>query len=274
MSSPAPSAETQRRFRRAYAEQRAAEGRGDGGTAELLALPDLHTGPTARAWQVRARTFTRFLDVVIAPLAALHPDRPLRILDVGAGNGWMSYRLARLGHRATALDIRADHVDGLGAAAEYAAHLDAMFERTAAAFDALPLRAATVDVVAFGASLHYAASLEDVLAEAVRVTRSGGRIAILDSPFYTSDVAGAAMVADKHAHAAQQFGERAADLLALPAIEYLTPARLQDTSASLQLTWQRHRVRYPLWYEARPLVAALRRRRTPSRFDLWEAAVA
>jgi hypothetical protein len=37
--------------------------------------------------------------------------------------------------------------------------------------------------------------------------------------------------------------------------------------------WRRHRVRYPLWYELRPLAAALRGARKPSRFDVWTAQV-
>jgi hypothetical protein len=60
-------------------------------------------------------------------------------------------------------------------------------------------------------------------------------------------------------------------LLTPPFIEYLTRERLN--SASDNLVWQRHRVRYPLWYELRPIVARLRRRRPPSRFDLWECVV-
>jgi SAM-dependent methyltransferase len=265
--------DAQRRFRRAYAEQRAAEGRGDGGAAELLALPYLHAGPTARAWGVRARTFERFLDVVIAHGLAHRSNGALRILDVGAGNGWLSYRLTRMGHRATAIDIRDDHVDGLGAAGGYAAHLDTMFERAAASFEHLPFRSATFDIVVFNASLHYAQRLADVLSEAARVARTGGRIVILDSPFYATDAAGAAMVAEKHARAGQQFGARAADLLGVPAIEYLTRDRLERATAGLSLSWRRHAVRYPLWYRVRPLLAALRRRRSPSRFDLWEANV-
>lgn len=99
------------------------------------------------------------------------------------------------------------------------------------------------------------------------------RIVILDSPFYATDAAGAAMVAEKHARAGQQFGARAADLLGVPAIEYLTRDRLERAATGLSLSWRRHTVRYPLWYRMRPLLAALRRRRAPSRFDLWEATV-
>jgi SAM-dependent methyltransferase len=263
----------QQRFRRAYAEQRAAEGRGAGGTAELLALPYLRTGPTAKAWRVRARTFDRFMRVVVAPAVARLP-RPLRLLDLGAGNGWLCYRVARMGHEPLAVDVRDDAVDGLGAAAPYAAHLDVMFGRVAASFEELPLPAGRFDVVVFNASLHYAQQLEAALGEAVRVTRTGGSIVILDSPFYATDEAGAAMVAEKHARAALQFGARAPDLLGVPAIEYLTRPRLERASRELALTWRRHAVRYPLWYEARPTVAALLRRRPPSRFGLWETSVA
>ena len=125
----------------------------------------------------------------------------------------------------------------------------------------------------FNAAIHYATSLETTLAEAVRVTRPGGHLVILDSPFYTSGQDGERMVAEKRAAAAREWGPRAEALLALPTIEYLTADRLATASATHALAWRRHRVRYPWWYECRPLVARLRGRRAPSRFDLWETVV-
>jgi len=272
-SSPPGGGTAMQRFRHAYAGHRAAEGRGAGGPAELLALPYLRTGGHARSWAVRARTFDAFLDVVVAPLADAAGTRPLRVLDAGAGNGWLSYRLARMGHVCVALDVRHDAVDGLGAAAGYAPHLASMFARLAASFEALPLRDAVFDLVTFNASLHYASSLSRVLSQAVRTVRPGGRLAVLDSPFYAREEDGAAMVAEKQAGAAVVFGERAHDLLALPCAEFLTRARLERGSEGSGLDWHRHRVRYPMRYEARPVVAALLRRRPPSRFDLWETVV-
>jgi SAM-dependent methyltransferase len=258
------------RFAAEYAGHRADEGRGYSGD-DLLALPYLRTGPFARQWAVRARTFDAFMADVLRPHAA-RLGRPLEVLDLGAGNGWLSYRIAREGHSAVALDIRDDAVDGLGAADPFVAEFPDTIRRTVASFNAIPLQAASVDVAVFNASLHYAVDLAAVLTEAARVTRPGGLLAILDSPFYRRERDGMAMVAEKQADAARNFGDRAEALLALPFIEFLTRERLEAASRGLGLVWGHRRVRYPLWYELRPLRAALGGDRAPSRFDLWASA--
>ncbi len=251
------------RFRHDYGAHRAAEGRGHDG-ADLLSLPYLARGPLARQWAVRARTFDAFLRDVIEPAG-----RRLDILDLGAGNGWLSHRLAIGGHRCTAIDIRDDNVDGLGASGPFLGEAD--FYCLVAAFEAVPLPDESADLAVFNAALHYATDLGATLAEASRLVRQGGTIAILDSPFYACEADGAAMVAEKHAAAALRFGDRAESLLGLPFIEFLTVERLAQASGPLGLVWRRTRVRYPLWYEMRPLEALIRGRRSPSRFDLWTA---
>jgi SAM-dependent methyltransferase len=264
-------AAARRRFRAEYGAHRAAEGRAHP-PAELLALPYLRTGPLAGQWAVRARSFEAFLHRSLRPLAA-DLGRPLELLDLGAGNGWLCHRAAREGHRAVALDVRDDAVDGLGAAAPFLDGRDGGFRRVAASFEALPFRARRFDLVVFNASLHYALDLRAALREAARVARRGGRLVVLDSPFYRRDAAGEAMVEEKRREAGRRFGERAQALLALPFVEFLTPRRLEDASSGLGLLWRRHRVLYPLGYEIRPLLARLRGRRPPSRFDLWQATI-
>ncbi len=266
------SAMAETRYRDAYADLRAREGRGSGGEAELRELPYLSTGPLARQWGVRARTFDVFVARVLVPLER-ERNRPLRILDLGAGNGWLCARMTSRGHLAVAIDIRTDDVDGLGAARPYARILQRMFPRVAASFDALPLRQNTFDVVVFDASLHYARNLATTLAESLRTLGSGGRLAILDSPFYRREEWGEAMAAEKRKSTRLNFPDLADALLGVPAVEYLTPDGLNAVAGALGLAFRRHRVRYPLWYEARPLIAFLRGRRPPSRFDLWEASV-
>ena len=253
------------RFGAEYARHREAEGRGYRGD-DLLALPYLRSGPHAHQWEVRSRSFDAFVRHVAGP-ERKRLGRPLNILDLGAGNGWLSYRLALAGDRAIAVDVRDDMVDGLGAAGAFARR--APIERVRASFDALPLDAESADIAVFNASLHYSTDLGRTLREAVRVVRSGGKVVILNSPFYLHERDGSAMVAEKREQAPRQFGDRADALLALPFVEFLTRQSLQAASADLPLRWRHQRILYPLWYELRPLRAALLRKRPPSRFDLW-----
>jgi SAM-dependent methyltransferase len=259
-----------RRWARAYARLRRTEGRGTGGEAELLALPYLTTGPLAGQWAVRARTFDAFRKRVVLPLAK-ERARPLAVLDVGAGNGWLCARLAREGHRCIALDLRLDDVDGLGAGAAFRRHLPLMFGRVSAAFDALPFSDALFDLVTFDASLHLAEDLGKVLAEAARATATGGRIAILDSPFYARSASGEAMAEEKRRDTARIFRDLAGDLLALAPVEYLTREGLEKAAAPAGLSFEKSRVLYTFAYETRGLRARLLGKRPPSRFDLWVA---
>jgi SAM-dependent methyltransferase len=255
------------KFAEDYAAHRQAEGRGYAGEA-LFALPYVRSGPLARQWAVRACSYDAFMARVVRP-SARSLSRPLRLLDLGAGNGWLSYRVALEGSVATALDIRDDDVDGLGAALPFLQRTGGRMRIALAPFDNIPAPDAKFDIAVFNASLHYATDLAAVLKEAARVVRPGGRLAILDSPFYRREADGLAMVAEKAADAPRRFGDRAETLMALPFIEFLTRERLAAASAEIGVAWQRSRVVYPLWYELRPLTAKLHGKRAPSRFDLW-----
>jgi SAM-dependent methyltransferase len=257
------------RFRRAYTAHREREGRAVG-VAELLALPYAKRGRWTAQWRVRARTYEHFMRTVVERLERAAPSRPLRVLDLGAGNGWLCYRLHLRGHSAVALDWRWDEIDGLGAARGYRGYVEPLFERVAGSFEALPFPDSMFDLTVFNASIHYATDLAAAIAGAVRVLVPTGSVVILDSPFYRRAADGEAMVVEKRAGGALDLGPDRDDLLALPSVEFLTRQHLEQASAGLELSWRRHRVLYPLAYELRPLWAALRGRRSPSRFDVWE----
>ncbi|MBW8769765.1 MAG: class I SAM-dependent methyltransferase [Gemmatimonadetes bacterium] len=270
MSASTP--EVRRRFREQYAAHRASEGRGSS-AVDAQTLPYVTDGALARQWAVRARSFEVFQRRVLRPAqrrADVDASGTLRVLDLGAGNGWLAHRATLAGAEALALDVRDDGVDGLGAAPR-----DSSIARVVGSFEAIPLRNASFDVVVFNASLHYAEDLGRALGEARRVLRSRGRIVVLDSPFYGSTEHGEAMLRAKRQDAERRFGARAEALMALAVVEYLTQERLADASRGLGLApWRRHRVLYPLWYELRAVRAALRGERPPSRFDVWEAIAA
>jgi SAM-dependent methyltransferase len=259
------------RWAGAYAALRAREGRG-AGDSERLALPYVTSGPLALQWRIRARTFDRFVGAVLYPLERA-AGRPLAILDLGAGDGWLSARMAARGHRAVALDARVDSVDGLAAAHLFTRRGAPAFGRVAARFEELPLASRSFDLAVFNASLHYATDLARVLAGAWRVVRGGGAVAILDSPFYKTKEAGEAMLLARERATRIEYPDLADGLLALGSIEYLTRERLDAASLPLGLRFRRLRVVYPVAYELRGLRARLRRARPPSRFDLWVAAV-
>jgi SAM-dependent methyltransferase len=258
------------KWERAYAALREREGRSD--PAARLARPYLTKGPLAAQWRIRARTYDRFVAAVLAPLERAR-RWPLSILDLGAGDGWLAARMAGRGHRAIALDVRLDAVDGLAAGALLARQSKSTFSRVAASFEALPACGASFDLAVFNASIHYAADLPRVLSEARRAVRRGGRIALLDSPFYRSAEAGEAMVSQKERRTRETLPDLAEGLLARSSIEYLTRERLAAAAAPSNLAFRRIRVLYPLSYELRGIYALLRRDRPPSRFDVWVARV-
>jgi SAM-dependent methyltransferase len=79
-------------------------------------------------WDLDARTYDAWPDhgarsraeraAWLAELTRLLPPAPLRVLDVGAGTGFLSLAAARLGHKVTALDVSAQMLEQLRAAAE------------------------------------------------------------------------------------------------------------------------------------------------------------
>jgi SAM-dependent methyltransferase len=256
-----------RRFLEDYRTIRHAEGRGSEDPAYYLALPyqDL-SGKNSQQWAIRARSFRYFERTVLAPFERRHAQ-PLDILDLGAGNCWMSYRLALRKHRPVALDIFADARDGLLAARHYP-HRFPVLE---AQFDRLPLRSGTFDLAIFNASLHYSPDYRRTLAEVRRCLRPGGHVVIVDSPIYRQPEHGELMRAERREQFQRQYGFPSD---ALPSREYLDEPELARLAKDLGIVWRIHRVWYGWQWFLRPWKARLRGRRPPSRFWILDGAFA
>jgi SAM-dependent methyltransferase len=215
--------------------------------------------PHAGDWRVRRETYHHLLQHVLAqgPL-------PICVLDVGAGSGWLSHRLAGLGHRAVAVDAIDDEVDGLGAARHYAT----TFTVVQADFDALPFAEAQFDLVVFNGSLHYADDISATLAGAHRLLAPGGALVVMDSPMFRGDRDGAAMLDDKARHFVADCG--LTDVVR-PGSGYLTFARLAGIAERLALQPEFVPSRGPLGWRMRRQLARVRLGRAAASFGLWVA---
>jgi SAM-dependent methyltransferase len=246
-------------FIREYSIVRRAEGRGsdDPGYYRVLPFED-RSGKFEQDWQIRAKSYQALVKEVVSPLEKRH-ERPLVALDMGAGNAWLSYRLAARGHCAAAVDLLTDAYDGLGAYVHYGVE----FTPIQAEFDRLPLCRDQADLVIFNASFHYSTAYGATLAETLRVLRPAGRIVIMDSPVYQDGTSGAQMVRERE----QQF-ERAYGFPsnALPSESYLTYARLDELAHALGLGWDLVHPFYGWRWALRPWKARLRRQREPAEF--------
>jgi SAM-dependent methyltransferase len=256
-----------RQFVRDYEAVRATEGRGSGSADYYLALPfQDRTGRNAWQWHIRARTF-RFMERHLFPKIEAAYPRGCDILDIGAGNGWLSYRLTERGHRPVAVDLLDNDTDGLGAARHYFQHARP-FLRFKAEMDCLPFMPAQFDVVIFNASFHYSVDYRRTLEEAIRCLRPGGQLIIADSPFYWRAESGQKMLQEKRAGFERQYGFRSDSIQSR---EYLTPDTLRELSTQLALPWRVYKPWYGIRWAFRPIKASLMRRREPSKFYLLHA---
>lgn len=248
-----------RQFMQEYETVRRAEGRGSGEAAYYRALPfqdltELHSNN----WKIRARSYQSLVDGLVKRLES-ERKRPLGIIDLGAGNCWLSYRLSQRGHRVAALDLLDGPMDGLGAWIHYGVP----FTPIQAEFGHLPLGNGQLDMAVFNASLHYSTDYDATLAETLRVLRPDGCLAIIDSPVYHNPESGAQMVRERESQFMREHGFASN---AIPSENYLTHERLDQLAASLRLRWKYIRPFYGFRWALRPWRARLRGHREPASF--------
>lgn len=216
--------------------------------------------PHAAEWCLRRESYAH-LQRRALPAAGMGG---VRVLDLGAGCGWLSHRLSLLGHRVVAVDRLDDAVDGLGVCQHY----PLPFAAVQADFDALPFEPQQFDLAVFTGSLHYSPDPAATLAEAMRMLAAGGAIAVMDSPMFAREADGRAMVADEDRRMQSEHG--LTDVVR-PGIGFLTFAAIQRAFRSLGLTGQFFRSRGPMAWRARRQLAWLRLGRAPAAFGVWVA---
>lgn len=103
---------------------------------------------------------------------------PMVIADLGAGEGAFSLLLAQRAQQVIAVD-NSDRMVELGSALAGKQGVPAL-EYRKGDLEAVPIADGTVDVALFSQSLHHALHPDRAIAEAWRILKPGGRVAILD----------------------------------------------------------------------------------------------
>lgn len=244
---------------------RVAEGRGSESDDFYLGLPYRDaSGRNSKQWRIRARTYGYLISRVIKPALPLGA----KILDLGAGNCWLSFRLALAGFRPFAVDLLTNGRDGLGAAKHYRKVVPDLFPRFQAELARLPFLDGQFDAVCFNASFHYAEDDEATLREAFRCARSGGLVIISDTPWYSCEESGKQMVAERRSAFLRQYGTPSGSI---KSIEFVTDERLQALEERLSIQWTIYSPHYGFRWAMRPLLAKMRNRREPARFRIYVA---
>lgn len=242
-----------------YETIRQAEGRGSDDPNYYRNLPfHSHAGRPATDWKIRSKSYRSFVKHILAPLER-QGKSPLSILDLGAGNGWLSYRLGLRGHRAAAVDLTINSFDGLGAHTLY----DISFTPVQAEFDRLPFTPGQFDLAIFNASLHYSTGYRETLGEALNALKPEGQIVILDTPVYHDPSSGVQMVKEREEHFRQAYGFPSNALLSE---NFLSFSRLEELGSQLVLSWQFQTPYYGLDWTLKPFKARLLGRREPAHF--------
>ncbi|TLZ83453.1 MAG: class I SAM-dependent methyltransferase [Methanobacteriota archaeon] len=139
---------------------------------EILRLPHLRR----LGWRQKARSLQALLALLGSPMRRC-------VGDLGAGTGWLSYRLSEAGFRCFATDISGDPQVGLGAAGIFDT-TPYRFERAIATLDHWPFQSGSLDIAVCNASLHYLPEIRPALSEAARVLRPDGVLIVMNEPVH------------------------------------------------------------------------------------------
>jgi len=160
-------------FEQLYTTARQKEGRMYN-DEELLGLPGIEKGhPHFGEWQLRKESYLRLKKYLSKSTS------PMKILEVGCGNGWLSHRLSSLpGVDITAIDI--NNIELQQAERVFGHFPNLQFVCTS--IDSTQLCA--FDHIVFAATIQYFSSLKNVIGSAMQKLKPGGEIHILDTHFY------------------------------------------------------------------------------------------
>ncbi len=103
---------------------------------------------------------------------------PLRVADLGCGEGFLTLEAARWASRVIAVDRSSVVLDRARALAQRRRITNVVWKQ--GELERLPIKNESVDVALLSQALHHAGRPEKAIAEATRIVATGGRVLILD----------------------------------------------------------------------------------------------
>jgi len=147
----------------------------------LRMLPDVSANsPYKQEWILRAENYKKLIKHIHTSFAG----KPITILDVGCGNGWMSNKLSAEGHHVTGMDLnmteltQAEQVFGTSATLTWV-YADIMKDEPGKKYD----------LILFSASVQYFPNLQMLTQRIQQFLNAEGEIHFHDSVFYDDNSA-------------------------------------------------------------------------------------
>lgn len=143
---------------------------------ELTRLPDIQTThPHCREWQLRKHSSEKLIGYL------KRKNKPLDILEIGCGNGWLSHRLSFIpGSKVIGTDINFTETQQAARVFQHIPNLHFIYTSVERGV----FKEKSFDSIIFAASVQYFPSLPEIISNTLPLLKPGGEIHIIDSPFY------------------------------------------------------------------------------------------
>lgn len=126
-------------------------------------------------WNIRKRSSERLFQYLLAK------KTPVRILEAGCGNGWLSNRLAGIpGSKVIGADINFTELQQAARVFNQVPNLLFIYGNPESGI----LEKMEFDCIVFASCIQYFEDLHGIIRQTLRMLKPGGEIHILDSPFY------------------------------------------------------------------------------------------
>jgi ubiquinone/menaquinone biosynthesis C-methylase UbiE len=145
--------------------------------SEVSRLPEiLSSHDYSKEWKVRKRSAKRLIKYL------KRKNRPLTILEIGCGNGWLSFQMSA---------IKYSEVIGVDINLEEVMQAKRVFKKdnlnfVHGEFDQAMFEDLKFDCIVFAASIQYFRSLKEIINDCLNLLAKEGEIHILDTHFYAT----------------------------------------------------------------------------------------